>query len=83
MKKKLLILIPVLALLFLTKGSTIQADNTPDLEAELNGLIEQGFFSPDVTLENYKLAKEEEAEGLAWIEEESRRFEEEQRNKSK
>lgn len=83
MKKRLLIVISVLGLFFLFKSSTIQADDTPDLEAELNDLIERGLFSPDVTLRDYELAKEEEAEGLAWIEEESRRFEEEQRNNSK
>ncbi|PRY76191.1 hypothetical protein [Alkalibacterium olivapovliticus] len=83
MKKKVLTVLSVLGLLFLLKSTSIQADDTPDLEAELNNLIEHGFFSPDVTLEQYKLAKEEEAEGWAWMEEESRRFEEEQRNKSK
>lgn len=83
MKKKFFTLLSIMGLAFLFISTKIQADNTQDLEAELNDLIEQGFFSPEVTLEQYKLAKEEEAEGLAWIEEESRRFEEEQRNNSK
>lgn len=73
-------LLPVLGLFLLFGNLNVHAEESANLEKELNELIEEGYISEEVTLENYEIAKEEEAEGLEWIEQESLRFEAEQRN---
>lgn len=80
MKKLLLMLLPVLGLFLLFGNLNVHAEESANLEKELNELIEKGYISEEVTLQDYEIAKEEEAEGISWIEQESLRFEAEQRN---
>lgn len=73
-------LLPVLGLFLLFGNLNVHAEESANLEKELNELIEKGYISEEVTLQDYEIAKEEEAEGISWIEQESLRFEAEQRN---
>ena len=55
-------LLPVLGLFLLFGNLNVHAEESANLEKELNELIEKGYISEEVTLQDYEIAKEEEAE---------------------